>query len=62
LGQIEPQTQRQAITPNCSLGADADLGLEHAVGRLGQRGVMAVTDAADIRFDACFGQPLGLFD
>jgi hypothetical protein len=39
-----------------------DLGLEEAVDRLGQRIVVAVTDAAHRRLDARFGQALGVFD
>ena len=39
-----------------------DLGLVKAIDRLGQGVVVAVADAADRRFDAGFGEPLGVFD
>ncbi len=38
------------------------LGLVQPVDRLGQRVVVAVALAADRRFDARFGQPLGIVD
>ena len=39
-----------------------DLNLEEAVDGFGQCGVIAVANTADGGFDACFGQPLGVFD
>ena len=39
-----------------------DLGLVKSVDRLRQCVVIAVADAANRRFDTCFGQPLGVFD
>src|SRR5690606_14560537 len=39
-----------------------DLGLEEPVDRLGQRVVVAVTDAANRRLDARLGQPFSVFD
>ena len=39
-----------------------DLGFEEAVDRLGQGGVVAVTNAADRGLDACVRQPFWVFD
>src|SRR3712207_2359773 len=38
------------------------LGLVEAVDRLGQGVVIGIADAADRRFDASVGEPLGVFD